>query len=372
MRSEKSSAGLSGDALAWLALGVVEELSPRHAHALVQRFGSPTAVLAAPAELLVEAGLAPSAAKALAGAPIRARREMERLAAVDATLVAWSDDAYPRRLREIPDPPVVLAVRGTLVDEDDVAIALVGARRASEYGRRVAEELGGELARAGVTVVSGLAAGIDAAAHRGVLAAGGRTIAVLGTGIDRVYPSWHARLAAEIVRQGALVSEFPCGAPPLAFHFPRRNRLISGLSRGTVVVEAAEESGSLITAGHASEQGREVFAVPGPVGAAGHRGPHRLIKAGATLVTGVEDILAELEPGLVARLATARMAAAEAVLSTDERRVLDGVGAEGGHVDDVIRRAGLPAAHALETLLALELRGLVCQLPGKRFRRQAA
>ena len=372
MRSEKSSAGLSGDALAWLALGVVEELSPRHAHELVKRFGSPAAVLAAPGALLVETGLAPSVAKALAGAPVRARREAARLVAVDATLVAWSDDAYPQRLREIPDPPVVLAVRGTLVAEDDLAVAVVGARRASEYGRRVAEELGRDLARAGITVVSGLAAGIDAAAHRGALAAGGRTIAVLGTGIDRVYPSWHRRLADEIVRQGALVSEFPCGAPPLAFHFPRRNRLISGLTRGTVVVEAAEESGSLITAGHATEQGREVFAVPGPVGVAGHRGPHRLIKEGATLVTGVEDILAELGPGLVARLATARVAAAEAALSTEERRVLDGVGAEGGHVDDVIRRAGLPAAHALEMLLALELRGLVCQLPGKRFRRQAA
>ena len=371
MRRETSSAGLSGDALAWLALGVVEELSPRQAHELVARFGSPAAALAAPAELLVGAGLAPSVAGALAGAPARARREAARLAAVGATLVAWSDETYPPRLRQISDPPVVLAVRGTLVAEDDLAVAVVGARRASEYGRRVAEELGRELAGAGVTVVSGLAAGIDAAAHRGALAAGGRTIAVLGTGIDRVYPSWHTRLAEEIVRHGALVSEFPCGAPPLAFHFPRRNRLISGLARGTVVVEAAEESGSLITARHAAEQGRDVFAVPGPLGP-GHRGPHRLIQQGATLVTGVEDVLAQLGPGLVARLAATRAAAAEATLSADERRVLAGVGAEGEHVDDVIRRAGLPAPQALETLLALELRGLVCQLPGKRFRRQAA
>ena len=371
MRRETSSAGLSGDALAWLALGVVEELSPRQAHELVARFGSPAAALAAPAELLVGAGLAPSVAGALAGAPARARREAARLAAVGATLVAWSDETYPPRLRQISDPPVVLAVRGTLVAEDDLAVAVVGARRASEYGRRVAEELGRELAGAGVTVVSGLAAGIDAAAHRGALAAGGRTIAVLGTGIDRIYPSWHAGLAAEIVRRGALVTEFPCGAPPLAFHFPRRNRVISGLASGTVVVEAAEESGSLITAQHAVEQGRDVFAVPGPLGP-GHRGPHRLIREGATLVTGAEDILAGLGRDLVARLAAARAAAAETTLTTDERRVLAGVGTDGGHVDEVIRRAGLPAAHALETLLALELRGLVAQLPGKRFRRQAA
>src|SRR3989442_6156261 len=361
MRSEKSSAGLSGDALAWLALGVVEELSPRHAHELVKRFGSPAAVLAAPGALLVETGLAPSVAKALAGAPVRARREAARLVAVDATLVAWSDDAYPPRLPEIPQPAVVLAVRGTLVAEDDLAVAVVGARRASEYGRRVAEELGRDLARAGITVVSGLAAGIDAAAHRGALAAGGRTIAVLGTGIDRVYPSWHARLAEEIVRCGALVTEFPCGAPPLAFHFPRRNRVISGLASGTVVVEAAEESGSLITAQHAVEQGGDVFCRPGPLGP-GQRRPHQLIPEGGTLVTGAEDILAGLGRDLVARLAAARAAAAETTLTTDERRVLAGVGTDGAHVDEVIRRAGRPAAHALETLLALELRCLVAHL----------
>ena len=371
MRSETSAAGRSGDASAWLALGLVQELSPRRAHELVARFGSPEDVLAAPARLLAEAGLSDAVVQALGDAPARAPREAARVAAAGATLVVWPDDRYPASLRQIPDPPLVLAVRGTLVAEDDIAIAVVGARRASEYGRRVAGELASDLARSGVTVVSGLAAGIDAAAHRGALAAGGRTIAVLGTGIDRIYPSWHAGLAAEIVCRGALVTEFPCGAPPLAFHFPRRNRVISGLACGTVVVEAAEESGSLITAQHAVEQGRDVFAVPGPLGP-GHRGPHRLIREGATLVTGAEDILAGLGRDLVARLAAARAAAAETTLTTDERRVLAGVGTDGGHVDEVIRRAGLPAAHALETLLALELRGLVAQLPGKRFRRQAA
>ena len=336
MRSETSAAGRSGDASAWLALGLVQELSPRRAHELVARFGSPEDVLAAPARLLAEAGLSDAVVQALGDAPARAPREAARVAAAGATLVVWPDDRYPASLRQIPDPPLVLAVRGTLVAEDDIAIAVVGARRASEYGRRVAGELASDLARSGVTVVSGLAAGIDAAAHR-----------------------------------GALVTEFPCGAPPLAFHFPRRNRVISGLASGTVVVEAAEESGSLITAQHAVEQGRDVFAVPGPLGP-GHRGPHRLIREGATLVTGAEDILAGLGRDLVARLAAARAAAAETTLTTDERRVLAGVGTDGGHVDEVIRRAGLPAAHALETLLALELRGLVAQLPGKRFRRQAA
>jgi len=275
------------------------------------------------------------------------------------------------RLRHIADPPLALAVRGALA-ADEPAIAVVGARRASEYGRRIADELARGLAQAGVTVVSGLATGIDAAAHRGALAAGGRTVAVLGTGIDRVYPSWHAGLAAEIVPQGALVTEFACGTPPRAFHFPRRNRLISGLSLGTVVVEAAEESGSLITAHCALEQNRAVFAVPGPAGVAAHRGPHRLIRAGATLVTCVEEILEEVAPALIERPARARATAAEAALTPAERRVLEVIGADGRHVDDVIRRAAVPAGPVLETLLALELRGLVRQLPGKRFCRRAA
>jgi DNA processing protein len=236
----------------------------------------------------------------------------------------------------------------------------------------VAEELAAGLAQAGLTVVSGLATGIDAAAHRATLAAGGRTVAVLGTGIDQVYPRWHRELAAAVAAQGALVTELPCGAPPLAFHFPRRNRLISGLALGTVVVEAAEQSGSLITARYALEQGREVFAVPGPVGVAAHRGPHRLIQEGAKLVTCAEDVLAEIAPQLVARLGARRAEAAEANLTAAEWRVLDALGAESRHVDEVIRRVTVPPGTTLETLLALELRGLVRQLPGKRFRRRAA
>jgi len=360
-----------GDGLAWLALALVPGLTPHEARVLVERFGTPHAVLAAPAADLVAAGVTPRVAAAIAEAPRRGRHELAAIAAAGAVLVARDDAAYPAGLRTIADPPLALTVRGTLA-ADELAVAVVGARRASAYGRRIAEELAGGLAQAGVTVVSGLAAGIDAAAHRAALAAGGRTVAVLGTGIDRTYPSWHAELAAVIARQGALVSEFPCGAPPLAYHFPRRNRLISGLTRGTIVVEAAEQSGSLITARHALEQGRDVFAVPGPLGTAAHHGPHRLIQQGAKLVTCVEDVLAELGPTLTARLTARRVAEAEAALSAAERHVLAALGAEDRHVDDVIRQARLAAAPALELLLALELRGLVCQLPGKRFRRRAA
>jgi DNA processing protein len=361
----------AAEALAWLGLGLVNELQPREAFALVERLGTVEAVLRAAPEALVAAGARPVAAAAVPGALTRARAEVDRLATLGATLIAWSDPAYPSRLRTIADPPLALAVRGS-VGADEPAVAVVGARRASPYGRRVAEELGRGLAQAGLTVVSGLAAGIDAAAHHGALAGGGRTVAVLATGVDRVYPPWHRELADQVAAAGALVSEFACGTPPLQFHFPRRNRIISGLALGTVVVEAAERSGSLITARYALEQGREVFAVPGPVGVPLHGGQHRLIQQGARLVTGVEDVLDELAPALVDRLRQARAALAEAALSAEERRVLDALGDAGRHVDDVIRTAGLTPGAALETLLALELRGLVRQSPGKRFERCAA
>src|SRR5882724_7401462 len=348
---------LDDAALAWLALALVPELLPRRAFALVERFGTPRAVLDAPAGALAAADVPPAAVASLGTAAGRARAETLKLARAGATLVAWSDGAYPPALRHIAQPPLVLAVRGSLGGPDEPAIAIVGARRASEYGRRMAAELARRLAEAGVTVVSGLAAGIDAAAHRGALAAGGRTVAVFGTGIDRVYPRWHDELAAAIAAQGALVSEFPCGAPPLQFHFPRRNRIISGLTRGTIVVEAAEDSGSLITARCALEQDRDL---------------NGLIRQGARLVTCAEDVIGDLWPELLPRLAARRAAAAEAALSAPERQILAAIGPEGRHVDDLIRQVAVPPGAALETLLALELRGLVCQLPGKRFCRRAA
>lgn len=361
------------EARAWLALALVPELSPRQVSALVARFGTARAVLGASAAALAGAGLAPAEVDGIAHAEALGRRELAALELAGATFVARSDDGYPARLREIDDPPPVLAVRGGYAPEDEVAIAVVGTRRASEYGRRIAGEIAGGLAAAGVTIVSGMAAGIDAVAHQAALDAGGRTIAVLGTGIDVVYPRWHGELAKAIVGNGALLSEFPCGAPPLQFHFPRRNRLISGLTLGTVVVEAAEESGSLITARFALDQRREVFAVPGPATAANQRGPHRLIRQGATLVTCADDVLAELLPSYRDRLRARRVAAAEATLTPPERRILGAIGGnEGRHVDQVIRDAGLAPGAALETLLALELRGLVHQLPGKRFSRRAA
>jgi DNA processing protein len=360
------------EALAWLGLAQARGLEAVVARRLVARFGTAAAVVGALPERLAAVGLSPELVEAVATAGARAAAEATRLARAGAHARVWSDLDYPAALRSLPDAPLALAVRGTLLPADEMAVAIVGARRASEYGRGMAEELARGLALAGLTVVSGLAAGIDGAAHRAALAAGGRTIAVLGTGVDVVYPTWHRELAENVARQGALVSELPCGAPALAYHFPKRNRLISGLSLGTIVVEAAERSGSLITAHTALEQGREVFAVPGPARGAGHRGPHRLIRQGATLVTSPEEVLEALAPALAGRLAAARAAAAQATLTASERRILDAL--EGGdrHVDEVIRRAALGPGAALEILLALELRGLVHQLPGKRFRRQAA
>ncbi|HXJ36119.1 MAG TPA: DNA-processing protein DprA [Candidatus Eisenbacteria bacterium] len=327
----------------------------------------------ASAAVLRGAGIAAEVASEIGRAGALASAERAALDRIGAAAITWDDDRYPARLRPIADPPLALMVRGSIEAIDDPAVAIVGARRAGEYGRRVADDLARGLAQAGITVVSGLATGVDAAAHRGALAAGGRTIAVMATGIDRVYPTWNRGLGDQIAGRGALVTEFPWGTPPLHFHFPRRNRIISGVSVGTVVVEAAERSGSLITAHYALEQGREVFAVPGPVGVPQHAGCHRLIQQGAKLVTSVEDVLTEIAPALVGRVRAARAAIAAASVTAAEQRLLGAIGDGAAHVDDVVARAGVDAGAALETLLALELRGLVEQRPGMRFvRRQVA
>jgi DNA processing protein len=263
-------------------------------------------------------------------------------------------------------------VRGDVADLDRPAVAIVGARRASGYGRRIAEELGRDLAAAGLVVVRGLAAGVDAAAHRGALSAGGCTVAVLGTGIDQVYPPWHHGLASEIAIAGALVTEFPPGVPPLPRHFPQRNRIVSGLTVATVVVEAGERSGSLITARHALEQNRAVFAVPGPLGPSRHAGPHRLIREGAVLVRSADDVLAEIAPGLLGGLEARRAAREAADLAPAERALLDALQRDELQLEVLINVTGMPSQTALETLLALELRGLVVQSAGKRFRGRAA
>ncbi len=280
-------------------------------------------------------------------------------AGIDA--IAWGDPAYPPLLGAISDAPFVLWLKGRFACFAKPAVAIVGSRAATPYGLEAASRLGGDLAAAGVLVVSGLARGIDSAAHRAALAAGGETVAVLGSGVDVIYPPEHLRLAGEIARQGAVISEFPPGTLPISFHFPARNRIISGLSQAVVVVEAAERSGSLITASLALEQGREVMAVPGSVLSGRHRGCHALIRDGAAVVETAEDVLGELRTSFLAcAVPPADPSSADpilAMMAPGESYDIDGLGAE----------TGLSPAQLLPRLLDLELRGAVRRLDGGRF-----
>jgi len=295
-----------------------------------------------------------------------------------ARTLTRADAEYPAHLLAVPTAPPTLHVRGALVEEDALAVAVVGSRRATPYGLEVAETLAADLAARGVTIVSGLARGIDTAAHRGALRVGGRSIAVLGSGVDVVYPPENARLAEEIVARGALVSQFAPGTPPLPHHFPTRNAVIAGLSLAVVVVEAAERSGSLITARLAAELGREVLATPGRVTASESRGANRLIQDGAALALGWEDVVAALPERWKACVDTrerieatgARGAAAasgEGRPSAATRRVLALLGEDPLEIDHVIERSGLGAGPVSAALLDLELEGRVRQIEGKRF-----
>lgn len=365
---------------AWLTLRAVNGLGETALFRLVQTFGSPRAVLTASAAELTGAGCSAALAQAIQRGPdARAReridRELDTIDRLKLSVVTCLDEEYPARLRMIPDPPPVLYVAGRLEPSDQYAVAIVGARRASQAGRVLAEELSRDLAASGFTIVSGLARGIDAAAHRGALAAGGRTVAVLGCGVDRTYPPEHDTLREQIEAHGAVLSELPTGSPPHSYHFPRRNRIISGLCLGVVVAEAAIESGSLITARLAAEQGREVFAVPGFAKAVNSRGPNGLIKQGAKLVECAQDVIDELLPQVddaFKRRVNARASEAcepSSRLSGDEAKVYDALSYEPQHMDDVVVKTGLSPSEVAALLLALELKQRVRQLPGHSYLR---
>ena len=312
---------------------------------------------------------------------------IETVAPAAMRLVPSTSDDFPRALRDVAGMPPALYVRGEIRDGDALAVAVVGARLATPYGVEMAERLAGDLARRGVTIVSGLARGIDTAAHRGALRAGGRTIAVLGCGVDVTYPRENARLAAEVAERGALVSEFPPGTPPLAPNFPRRNRVIAGLALGVVVVEAAARSGSAITAGWAADLGREVMAVPGRATSEMSRGCHALIKDGATLVESWEDVAGQLPSPWRDRLgepapAASAPGAGDADGPRENDRALDGgagehrddiarllraIGEDPVSIEEIIEGSGVASGRAAALLLTLELEGRVRQLAGKRF-----
>jgi len=286
--------------------------------------------------------------------------------------IPLGDTAYPANLREIQAPPARLYVRGALAEDDALAVAIVGSRAATPYGVAVAERLAADLAARGVTVVSGLARGIDSAAHRGALRAGGRTIAVLGSGVDVIYPPENRRLAGDIEASGALVSQFEPGTPPLAGYFPARNRVIAGLSLAVLVVEAAEKSGSLITAGLAAEMGREVLAVPGPLTSPQSVGAHRLIQDGAALIQGWEDVVGQLPlfwRDRVRALTPEPSQAGEPARDDDPETeaLLRILGEEPLGIDSIIERSGIAVGRASALLVTLEVEGRIRQLDGKRF-----
>lgn len=362
-------------------LASVPGIGPRFRRLLLERFGSPAGIFAASrAELSSVARLGKKLADAItAAAASPAADEIIALCQKQAVdIVLEGSDGYPPLLSRIDDPPGLLFVRGAFLPCDALAVAVVGSRHATAYGRQVAWQLAGGLARAGYTVVSGLARGIDAAAHRGALDAGGRTIAVLGTGVLHVYPPEHADLAVEVIGRGALVSEAPPLSEPFRGAFPQRNRIVSGLCLGTIVVEAADRSGALITARLAGEQGREVFAVPGPIDSRMSRGCNQLIRDGATLVQSIDDVLEELGP-LFEATTTADgrtvQSPAELQLADVEREVLAAVDSHSGSksvgadIDEVVAASGLTASQVLSTIGVLEMRRIIRRLPGNRVAR---
>ncbi len=355
----------SADLEETLRLAMVPGIGPRLQQVLLARFGSPRSVLAAaPSVLRDTPGIGPVLVRNIVAArdTVDVAAELELARSNGVAIVVQAQPAYPRLLREIHDPPAVLFVHGALLPADALAIGIVGTRHGTRYGIAQAERLAAELARAGLTIISGLARGVDAAAHRGALAAGGRTVAVLASGVLNIYPPEHRGLADQIRRQGAVISESPLRMQPLSGVFPQRNRIISGLSLGVIVVEAGDRSGALITARHAMEQGRDVFAVPGPIDSRVSRGCHRLIRDGARLVQSADDVLEELGPLVEATPrgdGTVVRSGAELRLNELEKSVLQAVDVEPTDIDRIVSRCGLPVSRVLATLSVLEMRRLV-------------
>lgn len=365
------------DLLDWIALNLTPGIGPVIGRKLLNYFGFPAAVFRASRGQLVEFGLKTETAGAISDktAFFGAERQLDALVRSGGRGITLNDSEYPEGLREIHDAPLVLYVKGDWNGAmTQPRVAIVGSRHCSTYGRNITAKFARDLASHGITVVSGLARGIDSAAHEAVLEVEGRTIAVMGTGLDDVYPRENEKLAEKITDRGALVTEFPFDKPPLPQNFPYRNRVISGLSLGVVVVEAAEQSGSLITARLAMEQGREVFAVPGNLTSAKSIGPNRLIQDGAKLVMDWRDVVAEFSYELrllMKRGETAFQPLPQPDLSNDEKAVFAKIGLDTPvHIDQLFQSAGLPNGAVLTALLGLEMKEAVRELPGKFYVRK--
>lgn len=371
MPLDSGSGGFSrgmNDHLYWIALSMIPDVGPVTIRSLISRFGRPDRVFSSDVEEL----------KTVDGVGERKARNikdfsgwdeigkmLERLDSEGVRVILYTDKEYPSLLREIEDAPVILYVKGEIKEEDRFSIAVVGSRNATHYGRFVAEKIATELAESGFTIVSGLARGVDTIAHSSSLRAGGRTIAVMGSGIDLIYPAENKGLFDKIIGSGYVVTEFPPGTPPDKGNFPKRNRLISGLSLGVVVVEATEGSGALITARAALEQNREVFAVPGNISSPNSRGTNELIKRGAKLVQRSDDIIEELAQPLRGFIRPKEKDHVE--LTDEEREICNKLTSEPRHIDEIMRGSGFPMQKVLSILLGLELKGVVNQVDGKMF-----
>lgn len=357
----------------WLALSMISGIGATRCQKLLRHFGSPQAILGANLnELQHVAGIGEYTARQIVCSrdKLDIQKEIARIKKQKISVVTFSDDNYPANLKSIFDPPIVLYVKGRLLPEDRIAIAVVGTRRPTTYGKMVAEKLSRELAEREVTVVSGLARGIDTSAHTGALSCGGRTIAVLGCGVDICYPPENRAFLDEISERGAVVSEFPMGTPPEKINFPLRNRIISGLSLGAVIVEAGHRSGALITAECALEQGREVFAVPGNIFNLGTKGTHSLIKQGAKLVENCEDIVEEIRCLRdVLPVSPVIKSISEVKLSPEEERVYNLLSFEPVHIDFISKQSGMSINRISPVLMNLEIKGKIRQVAGKMFLR---
>ncbi|MEQ9620157.1 MAG: DNA-processing protein DprA [Deltaproteobacteria bacterium] len=359
----------------WLALNLVNGLGDVLTKSLFTRFDSAESVFkASKKELTGIEGIGEKIVDAIYGFSDwdRVESELEKYKKSGFSFLPLNDPRYPKPLIQTYNPPPFLYMKGEMIPEDQVSIAIVGSRLPDRYGRMVTESIAGELASLGVTVVSGMARGIDSIAQEEALKRGGRTIAVLGSGLDVVYPPENKKLYKDISEKGALLSEFLIGTPPIAQNFPRRNRIISGISLGVLVVQASEKSGSLISASFAIDQNKEVFAVPGNIDRKLSRGTNWLLKKGAKLVETVDDVLGEIEilKNLKSGESGERPEAVLPLLSDKEKAVYSVLGAEAIHVDNIIKLTGLESSNVLSLLLSLELNGFVTQCPGKNFCRK--
>jgi DNA processing protein len=356
----------TGELKYWVALSGIPGVGRVRIAQLKHHFGSLRDAWKAPEGKLKQAGLDSRSVDALMNLRpgISVDAEMEKLERRKVRALTYEDPEYPPRLKHIYDYPPVLYIKGTLPAEDEPCLAVVGTRRPTVYGRQVTEEMVTDLARSGVPIISGLARGIDSVAHRAALDAGGKTVAVFGSGLDIIYPAENAGLAQAIIKQGALVSEYPLGVKPKAENFPLRNRIMSGLSLGVLVVEAGERSGALITAQQAVEQNREVFAIPGSILSPGSQGTNRLIQEGAKLVRSYTDILQELNLTIVVQQAEIREFSPA---SQAESAILKQLSAEPSHIDEICRRSGLTMPEVSSTLAMLELRGFARQVGSMNY-----